>query len=253
MRTGAGSAFRRTGVRERRDPGERSSTGTRAAPRPAVEAQRPRALDEYGIPGSPAPPDPGRAVGSARRLCDVPAAVVDIIGAEEHHRIAAIVPDPVGCARDVSMCAHLPGGPAPVIPGDAALDPRFAEHPFGTGAIARVRFRASSRLRGPRGHRRDPADPFPRAPADGRTGPGRSTGPTCEDRQVVMGWDRGRGRPAGRRRSATPGCPDPGAAGDGAAPGRGAGDEEVSRRIPMANRWRPRPHGFRRGRRRRGP
>ena len=86
-------------------------------------------------------------VDLAAKLCGVPFSVVNIITPEQQVQLAAAGLQPGLCAREDSMCAKVfQQGLTTVVP-DAAADPRFADNPFVTGEIARVRFYASAPLR----------------------------------------------------------------------------------------------------------
>ena len=82
----------------------------------------------------------------AAKLCGVPFSVVNIITPGQQVQLAAAGLEPGLCAREDSMCAKVfEQGLTTVVP-DAAADPRFADSPFATGEIARVRFYASAPL-----------------------------------------------------------------------------------------------------------
>ena len=109
-------------------------------------------LLEYGLdPSLDSPLLPNTAVMSAlqnlvrlaTQLCGAPFGVVNIISAGHQHQIGAWGVDPGVCARDDSMCATVfLTGEKTVVP-DASEDPRFADNPFVTGEIGKVRFYAS--------------------------------------------------------------------------------------------------------------
>lgn len=87
----------------------------------------------------------------AAGVCDVPTAVVNIIDERHQHQVAAIGLEPSVCSREDSMCARVLHDKARVVVPDARVDERFADNPFVTGAIAKVRFYASSPLVTPEG------------------------------------------------------------------------------------------------------
>ena len=87
----------------------------------------------------------------ACHVCDVPHAVVNLISEHFQHQVAAVGIAPAVCSRGDSMCAVTIMAPEPVVVRDAREDPRFADNPFVTGRLGRLRFYAASQLRGPSG------------------------------------------------------------------------------------------------------
>jgi signal transduction histidine kinase len=136
---------------------------------PAQDIDRQAALQAYGLLGDqegiafPPVGGPSRAntgsPGSARagaartaldnlvdlaaKLCHVPFSVVNVITAEQQRQIAASGVEPGICSREDSMCARVFLTRETTVVSDASKDPRFANNPFVTGEIARVRFYAS--------------------------------------------------------------------------------------------------------------
>ena len=109
-------------------------------------------LLEYGLdPSLDSPLLPSRAVMGAlqnlvrlaTQLCGAPFGVVNIISAGHQHQIGAWGVDPGVCSREDSMCAKVFLSRQKTIIPDASQDPRFADNPFVTGDIGRVRFYAS--------------------------------------------------------------------------------------------------------------
>ena len=120
----------------------------------AAEADRAAAISNYGLAptaagGPPVLPeaDAGGALTNlvtlAARLCEVPFSVVNIITADQQVQVAAWGVDPGVCSREDSMCAKVFLSGKTTVVADASQDPRFAENPFVTGEIAKVRFYAS--------------------------------------------------------------------------------------------------------------
>ncbi|WP_347108873.1 GAF domain-containing sensor histidine kinase [Paenarthrobacter sp. S56] len=116
------------------------------------EASRDVALLEYGLdPSRDSPLLPNAAVLSALQnlvrlateLCGVPFGVVNIISAHYQHQIGAWGVEPGVCSRDDSMCAKVFLSREKTVVSDASRDPRFADSPFVTGEIGKVRFYAS--------------------------------------------------------------------------------------------------------------
>ncbi|TLM88200.1 ATP-binding protein [Pseudarthrobacter sp. NamE5] len=109
-------------------------------------------LLEYGLdPSLDSPLLPNAAVMNglqnlvrlATQLSDAPFGVVNIISAGHQHQIGAWGVDPGVCSREDSMCAKVFLSREKTVVPDASRDPRFADSPFVTGEIGRVRFYAS--------------------------------------------------------------------------------------------------------------
>ncbi|MBM7794845.1 GAF domain-containing sensor histidine kinase [Paenarthrobacter ilicis] len=79
----------------------------------------------------------------ATELCGAPYGVVNIISAEYQHQIGAWGVEPGVCSREDSMCAKVFLSRERTVVADASKDPRFADNPFVTGEIGKVRFYAS--------------------------------------------------------------------------------------------------------------
>lgn len=112
---------------------------------------RREAIADYEIVGRPADPELQRLVEFAAAVCNVPTAVINIIDDTRQHQIAALGLSATTCSREDSMCAQVLENAELVAVPDARLDERFAANPFVTGAIANVRFYASSPLVTPDG------------------------------------------------------------------------------------------------------
>ncbi len=109
-------------------------------------------LLEYGLdPSLDSPLLPNAAVMNAlqnlvrlaTQLCDAPCGVVNVISAGHQHQIGAWGVDPGVCSREDSMCAKVFLSREKTVVPDASRDARFADSPFMTGEIGRVRFYAS--------------------------------------------------------------------------------------------------------------
>ncbi|MDR6988335.1 signal transduction histidine kinase [Paenarthrobacter nitroguajacolicus] len=116
------------------------------------DADRDLELQEYGLdPAVDSTLLPNAAVMSALQnlvrlateLCGAPFGVVNIISAEYQHQIGAWGVDPGVCSREDSMCAKVFLSRERTVVADASRDPRFADNPFVTGEIGKVRFYAS--------------------------------------------------------------------------------------------------------------
>ncbi|MCT9869836.1 GAF domain-containing sensor histidine kinase [Paenarthrobacter aurescens] len=109
-------------------------------------------LQEYGLdPAVDSVLLPNAAVMSALQnlvrlateLCGAPYGVVNIISAQYQHQIGAWGVEPGVCSREDSMCAKVFLSRERTVVSDASQDPRFADNPFVTGEIGKVRFYAS--------------------------------------------------------------------------------------------------------------
>ncbi|MCU1515284.1 MAG: sensor signal transduction histidine kinase [Pseudarthrobacter sp.] len=120
----------------------------------AGESERSAGLRDYGLVPTesgqaPSLTDAGAAraldnlVRLAAKLCGVPFSVVNIITEDQQLQIAASGVDPGACSREDSMCAKVFLARNTTVVPDASRDPRFADNPFVTGEIAKVRFYAS--------------------------------------------------------------------------------------------------------------
>ncbi|MGA8979002.1 MAG: GAF domain-containing sensor histidine kinase [Pedococcus sp.] len=118
---------------------------------PVQDLARREAINDYQVLGRPAEPDLQRLVELAAAVCDVPTAVINVIDDRQQHQVAAIGLSASVCSREDSMCAGVLHDPRPVAVPDARLDERFKDNPFVTGAVANVRFYASSPLVTPMG------------------------------------------------------------------------------------------------------
>lgn len=117
----------------------------------AQDVTRRDVIADYDVVGAPPEPDLEGLVQLAATLCGVPTAVINIIDDRAQHQIAAVGFQAAACAREDSMCAVVLEQPGRVVVSDAREDARFADNPFVTGAIAHVRFYASSPLITPSG------------------------------------------------------------------------------------------------------
>ncbi|MCW3493117.1 sensor histidine kinase [Microbacterium sp. SSM24] len=117
----------------------------------AQDATRRDTIADYRVIGLAPEPDLEGLVQLAATVCDVPTAVINIIDDRFQHQIAAVGFTAAVCAREDSMCAQVFQDPGHVVVPDAREDERFARNPFVTGAVASVRFYASSPLVTPSG------------------------------------------------------------------------------------------------------
>ncbi len=114
------------------------------------DVTRREVIAEYGVLTEPTADLQG-LVWLAATLCEVSTAVINIIDDRWQHQIAAVGFDADVCSREDSMCAVVFQQGVQVEVADARVDDRFAANPFVTGAIASVRFYASSPLVTPGG------------------------------------------------------------------------------------------------------
>lgn len=115
------------------------------------DATRRDVIAGYDVIGRPPEPDLEGLVQLAATMCGVPTAVINIIDDRFQHQIAAVGFTAAVCSREDSMCAVVFQDPGHVVVPDARDDERFAANPFVTGAVANVRFYASSPLITPSG------------------------------------------------------------------------------------------------------
>lgn len=117
----------------------------------AHEVTRREAIDQYRIVGALPEPDLQGLVELAATVCNVSTAVINIIDDRAQHQVAAVGVQAASCSIEDSMCAAVLVDPRRVVVSDAREDPRFRDNAFVTGAIASVRFYASSPLVTPAG------------------------------------------------------------------------------------------------------
>lgn len=109
------------------------------------------AIQRYAVLDAPLDEGLQGVVELAAAVCDVPNAAVNLITRDHQHQVAVAGIDPSVCSREDSMCAAVLGEVRPVVTPDAREDPRFADNPFVTGELAKVRFYASAPLVTPDG------------------------------------------------------------------------------------------------------
>lgn len=111
------------------------------------------AIEAYEVVSSPPTADLVELTRLATLVCGVSSAAVNIIDDHEQHTIATYGPllDAGTCRRADSLCAIAYQSEPLVVADDASRDPRYADNPFVTGELSRVRFYASATLRTPDG------------------------------------------------------------------------------------------------------
>ncbi len=108
-------------------------------------------IERYDVLDAEQPTGLQALVDLVARVCDVPCAAVNIITSTAQHQIVTSSGDGSVCPREDSMCAAVIDVARPVVVADASQDPRFADNPFVTGEIDRVRFYASAPIITPDG------------------------------------------------------------------------------------------------------
>jgi signal transduction histidine kinase len=109
------------------------------------------AIAKYDILGASPAVNLQGLVELAATLCGVPTAVINMIDDQYQYQVASTGFEPSVCSIEESMCAVALRTPGLTVVPDATLDVRFASNPFVTGALANVRFYASSPLITPAG------------------------------------------------------------------------------------------------------
>jgi diguanylate cyclase (GGDEF)-like protein len=121
-------------------------------PVPPDEAARVAALHRYGVLDQPRQADLDAAARIAAYVCGTPTAVVNLIDSDRQWQAAAHGTEPGEVARGDAMCQHTVLGTEVVYTSDAGNEALFADNPFVTGRIARVRLYASAPLLTEDGH-----------------------------------------------------------------------------------------------------
>lgn len=117
--------------------------GTRT---PSREHAGDRVIDRMGVLAGPTPGDLQALVDLVAQVTGVPRAAINLITSERQHQVATHGFPPSVCAREDSMCATVLQESRTIVVPDARRDERFADNPFVTGDIGRVRFYASAPL-----------------------------------------------------------------------------------------------------------
>jgi phosphoribosyl 1,2-cyclic phosphodiesterase/GAF domain-containing protein len=116
------------------------------APRPPDEPARLEKLQALGILDTPAEERFDRITRLARRLFDVPIALVSLVDTDRQWFKSRQGIDVSETPREASFCAHAILDEQPFVVSDALRDPRFADNPFVAGA-PRIRFYAGRPVR----------------------------------------------------------------------------------------------------------
>ncbi|WP_326540971.1 GAF domain-containing protein [Pseudorhodoferax sp.] len=123
-----------------------------AAPLPADEEPRLRALQALMVLDTPPEERFDRVVRFAAEQLEMPMALVSLVDGERQWFKSRIGLDVPQTGRDVAFCAHAILQPETFVVEDALLDARFADNPLVTGA-PHIRFYAGAPLSAPGGQR----------------------------------------------------------------------------------------------------
>ncbi|MBU9269885.1 GGDEF domain-containing protein [Burkholderia gladioli] len=121
-----------------------------SAPLPADEASRLAKLRSLQLLDTPDEERFDRITRLARRIFDVPIALVSLVDENRQWFKSCFGLDVRETSRDVSFCAHAILSQQTLVIPDATLDPRFADNPLVTGAPG-IRFYAGHPLALPDG------------------------------------------------------------------------------------------------------
>ena len=124
----------------------------RTFPMPTDEAERLAATRGLGLLDQGPQPRFDRLARIARRVFDVPMALITLVDAERVYHLAKAGVRAEETPRAWSLCAHALVETGPFVVEDAARDPRFAFAPV-VDDEPWVRAYAGLALRGPTGHR----------------------------------------------------------------------------------------------------
>ncbi len=139
-----------------------------APPTPHNEEDRLAALARTGLLDTPPEERFDRYTRVARRLFDVPIALVSLVDEHRQWFKSRQGLDATQTPRDISFCGHALFFGQEFVVEDALRDPRFRDNPLVTGG-PKIRFYAGSPLRSPDGHRIGTLciiDRVPRTPGD---------------------------------------------------------------------------------------
>ncbi|MEB3263916.1 MAG: sensor domain-containing diguanylate cyclase [Synechococcus sp.] len=120
--------------------------------KPPNEPERLAALQRTGLLDGPAEERFDRLTRLARRLFDVPIALVTLVDANRQWFKSCLGLEARETSRDVSFCGHAILGDGMFVIPDARCDPRFADNPLVTGEPY-IRFYAGRPLQDAHGHR----------------------------------------------------------------------------------------------------
>ena len=125
-------------------------TDLAAIPPVVLDASRLAALDAYTILDTPPEKGFDDIVHLARKVCDVPVALVSLVAGDRQWFKARVGFEPCQTTLDQSVCAHVLGQPDLLVIPDLSLDVRTRDNPLVTGAPL-LRFYAGAPLRAANG------------------------------------------------------------------------------------------------------
>jgi GAF domain-containing protein len=103
------------------------------APKPANELERLQALESYAILDTEREGAYDDIARLASQICGTPVALMGLVDAERVWLKAQVGTDaPPNCERAISFCSHTILRDEPLVVGDLAADPRFADGPLVT-------------------------------------------------------------------------------------------------------------------------
>lgn len=121
-------------------------------PVPDDEDERIRALRRYGVLDQPPAADLDAVARLAAHVAGTPYAVINLIDAERQWQAAAVGVERREVRREQSMCAAAVVHRETVHVPDSSVDGRYADHPFVTGELGRIRLYAAAPLVAPVRH-----------------------------------------------------------------------------------------------------
>jgi PAS domain S-box-containing protein len=113
---------------------------------PTNELDRIKALNSFGILDTPAEPAFDRITALAKRLFDVPIAIISLIDEDRQWFKSCVGLNTKQTDRKIAFCAHVVFLGAPLVVEDAQNDPRFFDNPLVAGE-PKIRFYAGAPLR----------------------------------------------------------------------------------------------------------
>ena len=122
-----------------------------AAPIPANEAERLRALRELRLLDTAPEADYDNIVRIASIICETPIALVSLVDEHRQWFKARVGLEQAETGRAESFCAHAVATEQALVVPDAMADERFADNPLVLGG-PNIRFYAGLPVRGPTGH-----------------------------------------------------------------------------------------------------
>lgn len=113
--------------------------------------QRERALATYDILRGPARRELDALVDLAAQVTGAPFAAINLLSTDWQHQVATTGFEGEDSPIESAMCRLVVESGEPIMLEDAGRDDRFADHPWTTGVMARVKYYGSHPLRTPAG------------------------------------------------------------------------------------------------------